>query len=68
MGKEKHDANMLGVYMEVQLLRNLKSLAHRRETSTSEVVREMIERELNQAIQSGEWKPRETPTAEVMGV
>jgi hypothetical protein len=65
---EKENAKMIGVYVGKDVLGNLKSLAHRREVSLSELVRGVMKRELSQAVQSGEWVPRETPKAEVMGV
>ncbi len=65
---EKENAKMIGVYVGKDVLGNLKSLAHRREVSLSELVRGVMARELSQAVQSGEWTPRETPKVEVMGV
>ncbi len=59
---------MIGIYVYGDVLGNLKSLAHKREITLSELVRGVMDRELSQAVQSGEWTPRETPKVEVMGV
>ena len=64
----KTPTRMIGLWINPDVVTNLKSLAHKRELTLSDLVRGMAARELANAVQTGEWKPRETPKVEVASI
>lgn len=51
---------MLGVYVEKELAQELKRLACRRDITMTSIVKDVLHREINSALASGELAPRET--------
>ena len=65
MAGRKSDERMLGMTFKRTLLRELRALAFFRDTTQSEIVRGLVEREIEMSKASGEFISRPTQTTEV---